>query len=98
MAFVLPAADADDAAGGPPAPRDGSDVQLERVPARLVATQRFGGVATDAEVARQRAALVEALARDGGYAPLDEDEFSVLQASSRSASFHSPLLSGVLAF
>lgn len=78
MSFVLPSADVA-SEGGPPEPLEGSDVRIENMPARLVAAKPFAGVATDAEVARQRVALADALAEDGSYEPVDADEFSVLQ-------------------
>ena len=76
MAFVLPR----DAADVPPAPLGA--VTIEKVPARLVAVKRFPGLVTDGEVERQRAAVAEALARDGGVAATDAGEFSVLQYNS----------------
>jgi hypothetical protein len=78
MSFVLPAREA----GAPPTPLDGSDVTIETVPRRLVAAKPFAGLVTNAEVERQQAALVDALAADGRYAPLEASACSVLQYNS----------------
>ena len=75
MAFVLPAKNAAD----PPAPTADSGVELATLPARLVAAKPFPGLVTDAEVARQKEALLASLAADGAYAPVDAAEVSVLQ-------------------
>lgn len=75
MAFVLPEANA----ANPPTPRAGSDVEIARVPARLVACKPFPGLVTDAEVERQREALLAAIAADGAATPVDEKAVSVLQ-------------------
>jgi len=78
MAFVLPQQDAD----APPVPVAGAAVNIEEVPARLVAAKPFAGIVTDEEVARQKAALLEALAADGSFAPVDAEQVSVLQYNS----------------
>ena len=53
---------------------------LERVPERLVAARAFGGIVTEPEVERQRAALAEALGANGaGVDVAAEGEYSVLQ-------------------
>jgi len=78
MAFVLPAQDA----SAPPTPLAGSDVTITQVPARLVAAKAFPGIVTDDEVARQKAALLEALAADGSLTPVDAEQLSVLQYNS----------------
>jgi len=75
MSFVLPKEFAD----SPPTPLEGSNVEIVKVPARLVAAQPFSGLVTGQEVERQKAALLEALERDGNYAPVDVDQVSVLQ-------------------
>jgi hypothetical protein len=75
MAFVLPSKNAAD----PPSPTAGSGVELATVPARLVAAKFFPGLVTDAEVARQTEALLESLAVDGRYTPVDAGAVSVLQ-------------------
>jgi len=75
MSFVMPAEDAE---GGLPTPMDPS-VQIRQVPERLVAVRRFPGVATSGEVKRQSDKLLESLQADGGYAPVAEGEYSVLQ-------------------
>lgn len=75
MAFVLPSKNAAD----PPPPTAGSGVELATVPARLVAAKSFPGLVTDAEVARQKEALLESLSADGKYTPIDADAVSVLQ-------------------
>jgi len=75
MSFVLPAANAD----APPEPNS-SDVQIAQVPARLAAVKTFPGIATAAEVERQRLSVLAALAADGRYVPAGgEEEVSVLQ-------------------
>jgi len=76
MAFVLPKKNA----GVPPAPLETSGVTIDTVPERLVAAKAFGGVVTDAEVQRQRAKLLEAIAKDPSLVP--SDSFSVLQYNS----------------
>merc|ERR1719421_1154041 len=78
MAFVLPKKYAD----APPAPLDGTDVDVASVPARVVAAKAFAGVVTDAEVARQKAALLEAIAKDDTIAVADANAVSVLQYNS----------------
>merc|ERR1719502_1882286 len=75
MSFVLPATSAD----APPSPRVGSGVTVETVPARLVAAKEFSGLVTDAEVERQRVALLDAIEADGRVAPVDATAVSVLQ-------------------
>ena len=75
MAFVLP----EEFASQPPPPLADSAVTLERVPQRLVAVLPFAGIVTDAEVARQRVALLAALQADTQVAPLDDMAVSVLQ-------------------
>merc|ERR1719235_2008143 len=78
MAFVLPKANAE----APPAPLAGADVTIDEVPARLVAAKAFAGIVTDEEVARQTAALLEAIAADGSVVPVDASQVSVLQYNS----------------
>ena len=68
MAFVLPRANA----AAPPAPKT-EDVRIEQVEARLVAVRSFGGIVTDEEVDRQRAALLDAIEADDGIAPLRDE-------------------------
>ena len=75
MSFVLPKKNA----ANPPTPKDGSEVQIAEVPARLVAVKPFPGLVTEEEVARQKAALLDTLAADGSVAPVDADAVSVLQ-------------------
>lgn len=72
MAFVLPRANS----GSPPAPKT-EDVRIEQVEAGLVAVRSFGGIVTDEEAARQRAALLDSIAADGGIAPLRDDEGAI---------------------
>ena len=78
MAFVLPK----EYAEAPPTPLASSGVVVETTPARLVAVKAFAGLVTQEEVERQRAALLEALAADGSYAPAEEAQVSVLQYNS----------------
>merc|ERR1719326_2412964 len=78
MAFVLPKKYADE----PPAPLGGSNITIDKVPARLVAVKPFPGIVTDEEVLRQKAALLQALAADGSVAPVDESQAIVLQYNS----------------
>jgi len=75
MSFVLPKEFAD----SPPKPLEGSAVEIVKVPARLVAAKQFSGLVTEPEVERQKAALLDALAIDGNYAPVDVRQVSVLQ-------------------
>jgi hypothetical protein len=77
MAFVLPKAVAD----APPTP-DASSIGIEQVPKRLVAVKAFPGIVTSEEVARQRTALLDALAKDGVAAPVDDAEVITLQYNS----------------
>ena len=49
------------------------------MPARLVACKPFPGLVTDAEVERQREALLAAIAADGAATPVDEKAVSVPQ-------------------
>jgi len=77
MAFVLPKSDAD----APPTPLDGSGVAVDQVPSRLVAAKAFAGIVTDAEVARQQTALLDALAA-AGVSPVDATQITVLQYNS----------------
>merc|ERR1719316_223895 len=78
MAFVLPKQYADE----PPAPLAGSNVTIDKVPARLVAAKPFPGIVTDEEVQRQKAALLQAIMADGSMVPVDESEVIVLQYNS----------------
>ena len=41
--------------------------------ARLVAVRSFGGIVTDEELGRQRAALLDAIDADSGIAPLRDE-------------------------
>lgn len=75
MAFVLPEKNAD----APPTPEAGSEVTVAAVPARLVAVKAFPGIVTDEEVARQKEALLDALAADGTVIAVDASALSVLQ-------------------
>merc|ERR1719379_675255 len=78
MAFVLPKEYADE----PPAPLAGSNITIDKVPARLVAAKPFPGIVTDDEVQRQKAALLEAITADGSVEPVDESQVIVLQYNS----------------
>lgn len=78
MSFVLPRANA----AAPPSPKT-DDVRVEQVGARLMAVRAFGGIVTGEEVARQRAALLDAIAADGATVPIADEagaiSVSVLQ-------------------
>ena len=63
-------------AAAPPSPNT-DEVRIEQVGARLVAVRAFGGIVTDEEVARQRASLLDAIAADGGTAPLGAEEGAI---------------------
>merc|ERR1719379_939964 len=78
MAFVLPKTYAD----APPSPLAGSNITIDKVPARLVAAKPFPGIVTDEEIQRQKAALLEAIVADGSVAPVDESQVIVLQYNS----------------
>merc|ERR1719235_944603 len=78
MSFVLPKK----YAGEPPAPLASSNVTIDKVPARLVATKPFPGIVTEDEIQRQKAALLEAIVADGSVAPVDESQVTVLQYNS----------------
>lgn len=80
MSFVLPERNAD----APPAPVAGSSVEITKRPSRLVAVLPFPGIVTDDEVARQRQAVVSALAEATApcYAPVEPLQVSVLQYNS----------------
>merc|ERR550537_1610188 len=78
MAFVLPKSYADE----PPAPLAGSNITIDKVPARLVAAKPFPGIVTDEEVQRQKVALLEAIVADGSLVPIDESQVMVLQYNS----------------
>lgn len=75
MSFVLPK----EFAESPPAPLEGSGVEIVKVPARLRAAKAFSGIVTQKEVERQKAALLEALEKDRSYAPVDAGQVSVRQ-------------------
>jgi len=78
MAFVLPKKYASE----PPAPLTGSDIIIDKVPARLVAAKPFPGIVTDEEIQRQKEALMEAIMKDGSLVPVDESQVIVLQYNS----------------
>jgi len=78
MAFVLPKKDASE----PPTPLASTNITIEKVPARLVATKPFPGIVTDEEVQRQKDALLEAIAADGSLTPVDNNQVTVLQYNS----------------
>jgi len=77
MKFVLPS----DSSSTPPTPLSDTDVNIERVPERLVAVKAFPGLVTDEEVLRQTKALLEVLV-EAGVTVEDEDGISVLQYNS----------------
>eukprot|EP00931_Biecheleriopsis_adriatica_P016609 TRINITY_DN1218_c2_g1_i1.p1 TRINITY_DN1218_c2_g1~~TRINITY_DN1218_c2_g1_i1.p1 ORF type:complete len:403 (-),score=92.64 TRINITY_DN1218_c2_g1_i1:69-1277(-) len=74
MSFVLPRAFEE----APPSPVEGN-IEVRRVPERLVLTKAFPGVVTEGELQRQRAALAEALEADGNLVAVNSSEYSVLQ-------------------
>jgi len=78
MSFVLPKKNAD----SPPTPMEGSGVEIKKVPSRLVVAKAFGGLTTEKEVERQKAAILEALATDGHYEAADAHQISVLSYNS----------------
>merc|ERR1719235_1443407 len=78
MAFVLPKTYAD----APPSPLAGSNITIDKVPARLVATKPFPGIVTEDEIQRQKAALLDAIVADGSTTPVDESQVIVLQYNS----------------
>lgn len=78
MSFVLPKKNAD----SPPTPMEGSGVEIKKVPSRLVVAKAFGGLTTEKEVERQKAAILEALAADGHYEAADAHQVSVLSYNS----------------
>jgi hypothetical protein len=78
MSFVLPKKYAEES----PMPLEGSGVQVIKVPRRLVAVKTFAGIVTDQETKRQKTALLESLAADGVYEPIDTEQVSVLQYNS----------------
>jgi len=78
MAFVLPKKYASE----PPTPLAGSDITIDKVPARLVAAKPFPGIVTDEEIQRQKEALLEAIMKDGSIEPVDESQVVVLQYNS----------------
>jgi hypothetical protein len=83
MAFVLPKADA----AAPPAPL-APEIGIAQVSRRLVAVKSFPGIVTSEEVARQRAVLLETLAKENGQsgstaiAIVDDAEVITLQYNS----------------
>merc|ERR1719263_1513060 len=62
MAFVLPSKYT---AATAPAPKDGSAVTLKQTEAQTLAVVDFSGFATEGEIARRKASLLDALAADG---------------------------------
>jgi hypothetical protein len=78
MSFVLPKKNSDE----PPAPLDGTDVTIEKRDARLVAVKAFAGIVTNEEIDRQKAILLEAIAKDGELTPVDKNQVTVLQYNS----------------
>merc|ERR1719263_1513180 len=62
MAFVLPSKYT---AATAPAPKDGSSISLRQTEAQTLAVVGFSGFATEGEIARRKASLLDALAADG---------------------------------
>jgi hypothetical protein len=77
MAFVLPK----EVAGAPPTPLQ-SSIRIAEVSKRLVAVKAFPGIVTSEEIARQRTALLAALAEEGVARPVDDAEVITLQYNS----------------
>lgn len=87
MAFVLPKRYAQ----APPRPLDPSAVSFEMVPRRLVACKPFAGLVTDEEVSRQKSALLEAIAADGGLIAVGGDGEMAASACVSVLQYNSPL-------
>ena len=76
MQFVIPSS-----VKAPPVPLADTAVQIEQVPARLVAVKTFPGIVTEDEVSRQKISLLNAL-READVECRNGDEVSVLQYNS----------------
>jgi len=85
MQFFLPSA----VSAAPPTPLSDAAVNIERVPARLVAVKPFPGLVTDEEVARQETAL-RAVLTDADLNVSDNGGVSVLQYNGPLTIFFSP--------
>jgi len=79
MKFVIPSVSSE----APPTPLKSDDVNIERIPERLVAVKVFPGLVTKEEVSRQKKSLLSSLSGEGvGLNVMNEEEISVLQYNS----------------
>jgi hypothetical protein len=75
MAFVLPRGVT------PPTPTASDSIEIANVSRRVVAVKAFPGIVTKDETERQRSVLLETIAQEGSFTPLD-DEVITLQYNS----------------